>query len=242
MANVLVNDASLADIADAIREKNGTEETYKPAEMGDAVRAIESGGTDYLEKRLNQEQYQYNNENVLKIPQSAFSNDTALKGITLQNCTEINAYSFQGCISLEYANLPSLKKIVAGNHFTGCVLLKKLVFNNIETGSIQATNCTSLEYCEYTSVPNIQGNAFGSDSNFKALVIRQTNKIATLLNSNAFSNTLIASGVGYIYVPRALVDTYKTATNWVTYAAQFRALEDYTVDGTITGALDESKI
>ena len=44
MANVLVNDASLADIADAIREKNGTEETYKPAEMGDAVRAIESGG------------------------------------------------------------------------------------------------------------------------------------------------------------------------------------------------------
>ena len=44
MANVLVNDASLADIAEAIREKNGTEETYKPAEMGDAVRAIESGG------------------------------------------------------------------------------------------------------------------------------------------------------------------------------------------------------
>ena len=44
MANVLVNDASLADIADAIREKNRTEETYKPAEMGDAVRAIQSGG------------------------------------------------------------------------------------------------------------------------------------------------------------------------------------------------------
>lgn len=44
MANVLVNDASLQDIADAIREKNGTEETYKPAEMGNAVRAIQSGG------------------------------------------------------------------------------------------------------------------------------------------------------------------------------------------------------
>ena len=47
MANVLVNDASLADIADAIREKNGTEETYKPAEMGEAVRAIESGDSYY---------------------------------------------------------------------------------------------------------------------------------------------------------------------------------------------------
>lgn len=39
-----------------------------------------------------------------------------------------------------------------------------------------------------------------------------------------------------------LVDTYKADTNWSTYAAQFRALEDYTVDGTITGELDESKI
>lgn len=50
------------------------------------------------------------------------------------------------------------------------------------------------------------------------------------------------SGTGYIYVPRALVDTYKAATNWSTIADQFRALEDYTVDGTITGELDESKI
>jgi hypothetical protein len=31
-------------------------------------------------------------------------------------------------------------------------------------------------------------------------------------------------------------------TNWTTFSAQFRALEDYTVDGTTTGELDESKI
>lgn len=40
----------------------------------------------------------------------------------------------------------------------------------------------------------------------------------------------------------ALVDSYKAATNWSTYADQIRALEDYTVDGTTTGALDETKI
>lgn len=44
MAKVLVNDTSLTDIAAAIREKNGTSETYKPSEMGDAVRAIQTGG------------------------------------------------------------------------------------------------------------------------------------------------------------------------------------------------------
>ena len=44
MAEVLVQDSSLQDIADAIREKNGTETTYLPSEMGDAVREISGGG------------------------------------------------------------------------------------------------------------------------------------------------------------------------------------------------------
>lgn len=43
MSKVLVNESSLVDIADAIREKNGSEDKYKPSEMGDAVRAIENG-------------------------------------------------------------------------------------------------------------------------------------------------------------------------------------------------------
>ena len=34
----------------------------------------------------------------------------------------------------------------------------------------------------------------------------------------------------------------KTASIWSTYASQIRALEDYTVDGTVTGELDPSKI
>ena len=51
-----------------------------------------------------------------------------------------------------------------------------------------------------------------------------------------------SGGISYIYVPSALIEEYKVATNWTVYADQFRALEDYTVDGTITGELDESKI
>ena len=44
MANVLVERSSLENIADAIREKNGTQTTYKPAEMADAITAISGGG------------------------------------------------------------------------------------------------------------------------------------------------------------------------------------------------------
>jgi hypothetical protein len=48
-----------------------------------------------------------------------------------------------------------------------------------------------------------------------------------LASPNAFNNTPIKSGTGYIYVPATLIDSYKSATNWSTYAAQFRAIEDY---------------
>lgn len=46
MANRLYNEDSIRDIASAIREKNGTANTYNVAEMGQAIRGIqtESGG------------------------------------------------------------------------------------------------------------------------------------------------------------------------------------------------------
>ena len=74
-----------------------------------------------------------------------------------------------------------------------------------------------------------------------ALILR-TEAIPTLQDLNTIQNTPINTGTGYIYVPSALVDSYKSATNWSTYATQFRALEDWTVDGTITGELDWDKI
>ena len=44
MANVLVQDTSLTAIANAIREKNGSTDTYKPAEMATAIQGIQAGG------------------------------------------------------------------------------------------------------------------------------------------------------------------------------------------------------
>lgn len=44
MANRLYNEDSIRDIASAIREKNGTANTYNVAEMGQAIRGIQTGG------------------------------------------------------------------------------------------------------------------------------------------------------------------------------------------------------
>lgn len=52
MANVLVEESSLQDIADAIRMKNGTQNTYKPGQMGSAIEAIPTGATPTGTKQI----------------------------------------------------------------------------------------------------------------------------------------------------------------------------------------------
>ena len=94
--------------------------------------------------------------------------------------------------------------------------------------------CKSLTTVDFPLVTSIDFNAFSSTP-LTALILR-SETVCTAIASPGLTS------ICYIYVPRALVDTYKSATNWSRYAAQFRALEDYTVDGTTTGALDQTKI
>ena len=49
MAKVLVNESSLTGIADAIRGKNGSTDTYKPSEMAAAITAISGGAEPVIE-------------------------------------------------------------------------------------------------------------------------------------------------------------------------------------------------
>ena len=102
-------------------------------------------------------------------------------------------------------------------------------------------SCKQLTTADFPNATIINPYTFDHCLTLTKLILRK-NTVCTLSNTNALTNTPIASGTGYIYVPSALIDEYKAATNWVTYAAQFRALEDYTVDGTTTGELDESKV
>lgn len=44
MAIVTIDDTNLVNIANAIRIKNGTDNTYKPSEMASAIESIETGG------------------------------------------------------------------------------------------------------------------------------------------------------------------------------------------------------
>ena len=118
------------------------------------------------------------------------------------------------------------------------------IADNFVTQLLGATfeDCKSLTKADFPALTFIANYVFSGCTKLKALVLRNTDAICTTEGSSAIARSGIANGTGYIYVPRALVEEYKAATNWSVYSTQFRALEDYTVDGTTTGELDETKI
>jgi hypothetical protein len=68
--------------------------------------------------------------------------------------------------------------------------------------------------------------AFYYCNNLATLILRKSDAICVLENTSAFTGTKIADGTGLIYVPDALVDTYKSATNWSNYANQIKPLSE----------------
>lgn len=88
-------------------------------------------------------------------------------------------------------------------------------------------SCGSLIIADFKSVTSVSADAFNGCGNLDALILR-SDTMCTLINKNALTNTPIANGTGYIYVPSALLDSYKTATNWSTYSTQFKTISEYT--------------
>ena len=150
---------------------------------------------------------------------------------------------FNGCADLETLSLPNTT-IFGQASCRGCTSLNTVYAPKVHTINNTAFySCSSLTMLDLPSLTAINGfDQFNSCTSLRALVLRNTDAVCTLNISRTFKDTPIENGTGYIYVPRALVDSYKAATNWSTYADQIRAVEDYTVDGTISGDMNKTKI
>lgn len=101
---------------------------------------------------------------------------------------------------------------------------------------------TALKQVRLPGVVKMGGNSFSGCTSLVALILPNKHVVCALGEASEFADTPIANGTGYIYVPRHLYDEYVSGTNWSAFAGQIRILQDYTVDGTIDGELDESKI
>jgi hypothetical protein len=85
--------------------------------------------------------------------------------------------------------------------------------------------CANLTSVKFTAANSIGEGAFGNCSSLDAMILPAA-EVVSLDAADVFDSTPIAAGTGFIYVPAALIDSYKTG-NWATYANQMRAIEDY---------------
>ena len=86
-------------------------------------------------------------------------------------------------------------------------------------------SATSLEEAVFEKAPYIGGAAFNKCSALTKLVLGGST-VCTLASTNAFNNSAVASGTGFIYVPDNLVDSYKAAQYWSTYATQIKPVSE----------------
>lgn len=108
--------------------------------------------------------------------------------------------------------------------------------------------CTALTLVDLPSVTFFDNAAFAYCNALIAVILRNEHTICRMTYNTVLPDATFKNGNGYAYVPRSLLsDTnadkdYRRSTQWVNYVDRIRALEDYTVDGTIWGELDWDKI
>lgn len=323
MAKVLVNEESLTNIANAIREKNGETTTYKPGDMATAIQNISGGGPivtkgivineydrwgypidvsvvglteieDYMFSHafyydgalnyngygllgkctkfsipeditsIGENSFEYCDrfpltslpDTIINIGKNAFShctelhlsnlpkNLTQINDSTFSTCTElalkslpdgitsIGTYSFYNCPNLELESLPDGLTSIGNNAFYCCekMTIKTLPSKLTTIDSYVFQRCTSItEMTCLGSITTINSNAFKGCSKLSKFILPNVTSVPKLSHTNAFSGTPIESGTGYIYVPDTLVDSFKSASNWSTYADQIKSLNELEV-------------
>lgn len=231
MTKVLVTDTHLTDIANAIRDKNGTSEVYKPSEMASAIEGIETGieptGTlDIIENGVyDVTDYASANVNVPTggggsvekgIVIDGFDASGYATGITIKGFDTIPGYYLDDVITQNTifknigANLTIDNKTtrIGGYAFRYCdaLLINELQSNITYLDQSVFRNTKITEMTCYGDITNI-GNYCFAYSSLKKLVLPNITGVPTL-GTSAFTTSPA------IYVPDNLLESIKSATNW----------------------------
>ena len=194
------------------------------------AKTVETGGggdDTQIDALIDRSITEISNSRVTKIGEYAFYYCKILTTANFPAATSIDSNAFQDCSSLTTVDFPVATSI-GSNSFYSCNSLTTVDFPVATSiGSNAFRGCSSLTTVDFPVATSIGSYAFRDCSSLTTLILRNPDVVCTLSNTNAFTSTPIASGTGYIYVPSALVDSYKAETNWSTFADQIRAIEDY---------------
>ena len=182
---------------------------------------------------------------VTSIEREAFEYCSSLTSVTIGNSvTSIGDEVFYGCSSLTSITIPDSVEEIGAGAFYNCSSLTNITIPN----SVTSIEYRTFAYCSGltsvtigNSVTRIEGYAFGDCSGLTSVTIGNS---VTGIGDNAFYNCISLTAVilmpitvptlgGNVFFGAAadikfyclssVIEDYKTATNWNTYASKFVA-------------------
>lgn len=156
---------------------------------------------------------------VTKIGGYLLRNSNSLPHITFPNSvTEILGYVMANCQSIDEIIIPDAVTSISGYTFDTCLTAQKLVIGSGITAIPNnfASTCYSLIRIDFPAgVTSIGASAFANCQGVIWYNFTHCAAVPTLANTNAFTGI---NANCKIRVPASLVDEWKAATNWATYA------------------------
>ena len=166
-----------------------------------------------------------NSEKVDEIPECL---KAVVTSVDLPNAVTVNVDVFNSCLNLTTANCPVVT-VIDKSAFGECEKLTSINAPLVTTIRDFAFVRTAIQKADFPVLATI-GNGVFRQTNLTTLILRKSDSIVDASAEpvgNFLYATPIHSGGGYIYVPLALIESYKVATGWSDYANQIRAIEDY---------------
>lgn len=179
-----------------------------------------------------------NMPNLITTKASSFGDCTNLIKINFPKLETIGTTCFEQCTNLTEAEFPSVKNL-GSSCFNACGITY-LYFPSMTTLNGRALNGSNVRTIHIPNVQSIADYGFYHAHVLTKIIIEQTDSVAKLGSvSTTFryayhftgevNETYNPDGLqdGYIYVPDILLEQYKTATNWSTFADRFKPLSEY---------------
>lgn len=153
-----------------------------------------------------------------------YVNNALVTNLTIPDgVSEIKPYVFCHCTNLSSVTVPDSVTTIGTQAFTNCINLTSVTIGDSVTtiGDNSFSYCYSLSSVTFgNGITSIGSSAFYNCKNVKTYDFSQCTSVPTLSNTNAFYNI---SNSCRIKVPDTLLDEWKKATNWSTYASRIVA-------------------
>ena len=214
----------LTDVASAIKAKKGDNTSIPAANFDTEIANLTSGGGDnsslinFIERTATSIEIPYGTTSIGKYAFYYYSN---LTSVTIpDSVTSIEGNAFQSCSSLTTATIGNGVTSIGASAFQSCSKLASITIPDSVTSIANSVfyYCSGLTTATIgRGVTSIGSYAFSNCSRLTEIDFSTHNSVPTLNNKNAFNNTPVNL---VIKVPSALLDEWKAATNWSTYAGK----------------------